>query len=89
MNNLTARIVCLLLTCLAFNLSSQNVVVTDDGTYTPNASAMLDVKSDDKGLLIPRLTYMDRNNISSPAPAWYPIKTPPDLLCRVVPFPAS
>jgi len=25
------------------------------------------VKSDDKGLLIPRLTYMDRNNISSPA----------------------
>ncbi|MBT4968512.1 MAG: hypothetical protein HOM80_05845, partial [Bacteroidetes bacterium] len=46
---------------------AQNVVVTDDGNYTPDASAMLDVKATTKGLLIPRLTATQRGNISSPA----------------------
>ncbi len=49
------------------NLSAQNVAVTDDETYTADPSAMLDVKSDSKGLLIPRLTTTQRNGISNPA----------------------
>lgn len=49
-------------------LHSQTVVVTDDASYTTgNASAMLDVKSISKGILIPRLSLTERNNISSPA----------------------
>ena len=49
------------------NLSAQNVAVTDDETYTAEPTAMLDVKSDSKGLLIPRLTTTQRNGISNPA----------------------
>ena len=37
------------------------------GTITPEASAQLDVSSDNKGLLIPRLTDAQRLAISSPA----------------------
>jgi hypothetical protein len=37
------------------------------GTKTPNQSAILDLESADKGLLIPRLTIEKRNNILSPA----------------------
>jgi hypothetical protein len=47
---------------------SQTVIVTDDPSYTTGASsAMLDVKSVTKGILIPRLSQTERNNISSPA----------------------
>jgi len=37
------------------------------GTSTPNASAMLDIKSTTEGILIPRLIQTQRNTISSPA----------------------
>jgi hypothetical protein len=37
------------------------------GTNTPNASAILDVNSTNKGLLIPRMTTAQRNDIVSPA----------------------
>ena len=46
---------------------SQNVVVTDDDTYIPDASAMLDVKSITKGLLPPRMTQTQRDSIVTPA----------------------
>jgi len=36
------------------------------GTLTPNASAMLDVKSTNTGFLLPRMTSEQRNAISSP-----------------------
>jgi type VI protein secretion system component Hcp len=45
----------------------QNIAVTDDGNYTANSSAMLDVKSDSKGFLAPRMTQTQRDNISNPA----------------------
>lgn len=46
----------------------QTVIVTDDAGYTSgNASAVLDVKSTTKGLLIPRMTTAQRNSISTPA----------------------
>lgn len=46
---------------------SQNVAITDDDTYVANSSAMLDVKSSSKGMLVPRLTTTQRTAIPSPA----------------------
>ena len=37
------------------------------GTTTPNASAVLDVSSTTKGLLLPRLTTLERTEIANPA----------------------
>ncbi len=37
------------------------------GTTTPDASAMLDVQSTTSGMLIPRMSAVDRDNINSPA----------------------
>lgn len=37
------------------------------GTTTPNASAAIDIQSTDKGILIPRMTTVQRNAISNPA----------------------
>jgi len=51
----------------SFSVQSQNIAITDDDTYVANSSAMLDVKSVSKGLLIPRLTTAQRNGIASPA----------------------
>ncbi len=45
---------------------AQNIGINDDGS-TPNKSAMLDVKSNSKGLLIPRLTAAERLDIVNPA----------------------
>ena len=45
---------------------SQSVAINSDGS-NPDASAMLDVSSTSKGLLIPRMTESEREAISSPA----------------------
>ena len=45
---------------------AQNVAINSTGT-APDASAMLDVSSTTKGLLIPRMTSAQRIDISSPA----------------------
>lgn len=60
---------CLLLVFSFFSgfISAQTVSVTDDDSYTPESSAMLDVKSTDKGMLIPRVSTTERDAISSPA----------------------
>ena len=60
-------LVCVIILITAFNLSSQNVAITDDDTYVANTSAMLDVKSTTKGVLIPRVTSAQRTSISTPA----------------------
>lgn len=54
--------------CLLFttSLHAQNVGINADGS-TPDASAMLHVKSSDKGLLIPSMTAAQRAAIVSPA----------------------
>src|SRR5450432_191416 len=44
----------------------QNVGVNLTGA-APDASAMLDVQSTTKGMLVPRMTTTQRTNISSPA----------------------
>jgi hypothetical protein len=50
----------------ANRLFSQNVAINTDGT-APNASAMLDIKSTTRGLLIPRMTTLQRTAIVAPA----------------------
>lgn len=45
---------------------SQNVGINEDGSQ-PNSSAILDVKSTTKGLLIPRMTQAERDAIPVPA----------------------
>jgi Chaperone of endosialidase len=43
---------------------AQNIGI---GTTTPDSSAVLDVSSNNKGLLLPRLTTIERNAIANPA----------------------
>ena len=50
---------------LLLNLSAQ-VAINNSGA-TPDASAMLDISSTSSGLLIPRMTTTERDNISAPA----------------------
>lgn len=50
----------------ALNLKAQGVAINTDGS-TADASAMLDISSTDKGMLIPRMTATQRGNISNPA----------------------
>ena len=47
----------------AILLFGQNVGINEDNTQ-PDASAMLDIKSSNKGLLIPRVQLDDVNNAS-------------------------
>ncbi len=46
---------------------SQNIAVTDSSSYEAKSSAMLDVQSSGKGMLVPRMTTSQRLSISSPA----------------------
>ncbi len=55
-----------LLLCLSLSYSSAQISISTNGS-TPNASAMLDVTSSSKGMLIPRMSSTDRENISNPA----------------------
>ncbi|MEJ7587350.1 MAG: tail fiber domain-containing protein [Ferruginibacter sp.] len=48
------------------NAFAQSVAITTDG-LAPNSSAMLDIRSTTKGLLIPRLTQVQRNAVTTPA----------------------
>lgn len=53
--------------CLCSNgLKAQSVAINTDAS-PPHASAMLDIKSNVKGLLIPRMTTAEKNAIASPA----------------------
>jgi hypothetical protein len=46
---------------------AQNNVAVNNDASSPDASAMLDVKSTNKGILIPRVTIAQKNAISNPA----------------------
>lgn len=46
--------------------TAQSVGINTDGS-APHSSAILDLKSSSKGLLVPRLTGAQKNNIASPA----------------------
>jgi hypothetical protein len=51
---------------LSYYSKAQSVAINNDASL-PNASALLDVKSTTKGVLIPRMTSAQRNLIVSPA----------------------
>lgn len=53
-------------------LSAQNVGI---GTVSPNSSALLDIQSSNKGLLIPRVTTAQMNSIASPAKGLFVLDT--------------
>ena len=64
-----ATILLFLSTTALIEITAQNVGINSDGSL-PNASAMLDIKSANKGLLIPRVALTGTNDIttiSSPA----------------------
>lgn len=63
MKTLTALLLCIFSFAI---VSAQNTGI-GVGTSNPNASAVLDVTSTNKGLLPPRMTYAQRNAISNPA----------------------
>ena len=59
--------------------NAQSLAINTDGS-TANASALLDVKSTDKGILIPRMTRTERNAIVSPATGLLIFQTAPDSI---------
>ena len=60
------KIIILLVIFTTFATMAQSVGINADGS-SANASAILDLKSTTKGLLPPRMKYIERNTISSPA----------------------
>lgn len=56
----------LIFSCFSFLSIAQSVGINGTGA-NPDASAMLDLKANDKGMLIPRMTTAQRNAIVSPA----------------------
>jgi len=50
--------------CVVNNIKAQNVGI---GTTTPNANAALEIKSNNKGVLMPRLSTTARNNMTNVA----------------------
>lgn len=55
----------------------QSLAVNTDGT-TADASALLDVKSNNKGILVPRMTRTERNGIAAPATGLLIFQSGPD-----------
>lgn len=56
-----------LIAIVLFSTASLAQIGINSDNSSPNPSAMLDIKSTDKGLLIPRLTTDQRNAIASPS----------------------
>lgn len=73
------RLVCA--TCIActlhFSVSAQSLSINTDGS-TADASALLDVKSTAKGILVPRMNKTERNAIASPATGLMVFQNAPD-----------
>lgn len=76
MKKLLVIITCHVLVVIA---SAQSVAVSTDGTVA-DPSAMFDVKSTSKGLLVPRMTKTQRSAIASPAVGLLVFQTGPDSI---------
>ncbi|MEM6699137.1 MAG: tail fiber domain-containing protein, partial [Bacteroidota bacterium] len=66
MKNITKYTLAFLILNLSFFAAKAQVAINENGN-NPDASAILDISSTDKGLLIPRMDSMSRNNIVNPA----------------------
>ena len=67
LNTLPVSLVCCLtIICFCFNAGSQSVGINPSGA-APHSSAMLDVSSNDKGFLPPRMTWAQIQAIPNPA----------------------
>ncbi|HNK30404.1 MAG TPA: hypothetical protein PKG65_15835, partial [Ferruginibacter sp.] len=64
---------------LSFHAQAQSVSINTDGS-TAHASSLLDVKSTDKGVLIPRMSKTERNAIASPATGLMVFQNAPDSI---------
>ncbi|MCK4664407.1 MAG: tail fiber domain-containing protein [Bacteroidales bacterium] len=62
MNWRKALILIFVIGIFSYNSNSQNIAITDDDGYSPDASAMLDVKSTTKGMLVPRVALVTTVN---------------------------
>ena len=60
-------------------VKAQSLAINTDGT-TANASALLDVKSTTKGILIPRMLKSEKNAIAAPATGLLVFQTAPDSI---------
>ncbi len=66
-----------LILTLSYFSNAQSLAINTDGS-TANSSAILDVKSVTKGLLIPRLTKTEKNAVVAPATGLLVYQTGPD-----------
>ena len=64
---ITLHVCILLVTLSPLTLLAQSVSINTDGSF-PDFSALLDVKSTTKGMLVPRMTSVQRTAITTPAP---------------------
>ena len=60
------KLQCIILLIILFGFNYTNAQV-GIGTQTPNASAVLDITSTERGFLLPRMTTVQRDAIASPA----------------------
>jgi hypothetical protein len=51
---------------LQVTVAAQNIAITDSTSYSAKSSAMLDVQSSSKGMLVPRMSTSQRLSISNP-----------------------
>jgi trimeric autotransporter adhesin len=68
-----------LVTAFTKNTRAQSFAINTDGS-TANGSALLDVKSTAKGLLIPRMSKTERNGIITPATGLLVFQNAPDSI---------
>ncbi|MCC5924132.1 MAG: hypothetical protein JJT77_10120 [Crocinitomicaceae bacterium] len=52
--------------CIVGKINAQEIAINKDASL-PDKSAILEIKSDEKGWLLPRMTRAERDNILSPA----------------------
>ncbi len=66
-----------LLICISHFSNAQSFAINTDGS-TAHASALLDVKSTTKGVLVPRMSKAEKNAIASPAAGLLVYQNAPD-----------
>ena len=65
-HNLSISSICIVVICFTSTISAQNVAINNTGD-NPHASAILDVASTSKGVLVPRMNTQSRVMIVNPA----------------------